>query len=213
MAHTSTARRRFGAALSALGVGIAATAALVGMAGTASAHTPNIKAECTDNGTVLKVHLSNYMRGGENSVQVMDGDTVLLEKTTFSRFFNQTFDGLDATVEHTFTVDVKAWDDPNGDRGFTKVLTARAEACVETPPTSSSSEEVPPTSSEAPPTSSEEVPPPSSAPATTTTTTTEVQEAALAETGASVALPLGIAAVLLVGGGVLLFVVRRRSRA
>ena len=202
MAHTSTARRRFGAALTTLGVGVVAAAALVGMAGTASAHKPEIKAECTDAGTVLEVHLKQYNGNGENSVTVMDGEEVLLEKTVFQSDFDQKFEGLDATVEHTFTVDVKAHDDPSGSQGFTKVMTATAEACVTPPPTSS---EPAPTSSEAPP-----------APTTTTTTVAPAPQGAappLAETGASIAIPLGIGALLLVGGGVLLFVVRRRSRA
>jgi hypothetical protein len=203
MAHTSTARRRFGAALTTLGVGVVAAAALVGMAGTASAHKPEIKAECTDAGTVLEVHLKQYDGRGENSVTVMDGEEVLLEKTVFQSDFEQKFEGLDATVEHTVTVDVKAHDDPNGDKGFTKVMTATAEACVTPPP--SSETPPPPPSSEAPP-----------APPTTTTTEAPAPQGAappLAETGASIAIPLGIGALLLVGGGVMLFVVRRRSRA
>ncbi|HEY7597221.1 MAG TPA: LPXTG cell wall anchor domain-containing protein [Actinophytocola sp.] len=205
MAHPSTARRRFGAALSALGIGVAAAAALVGMAGTAAAHVPDIKAECTDNGTVLQVHLERYDDSGVNTVKVMDGDTVLLDTKQFGRSFDQTFDNLDATVDHVFTADVRAHDDPNGSKGFTRVLTAEAKACVTPPPTTTT--EVPPTSSEAPPV------PPSSAPATTTPAAQPAPAPPLAETGASVALPLGIGAVLLVGGGVLLFVVRRRSRA
>lgn len=205
MAHTSTARRRFGAALTTLGVGVVAAAALVGMAGTASAHKPEISAQCTENGTVLEVHLKQYNANGENSVTVMDGETVLLEKTTFSKDFDKTFEGLDATVEHTFVVDVKAHDDPNGDKGFSRVMEATAEACVTPPPPPSS--EVPPTSSEAPPA------PPSEAPTTTTPAPQPAPAPPLAETGASIALPLGIGAVLLVGGGVLLFVVRRRGRA
>jgi hypothetical protein len=198
MANPSTARRRFGAALTTLGVGVVAAAALVGMAGTASAHKPEINAQCTESGTVLEVHLKEYNGNGENSVSVMDGDTELLAKTTFQSNFDQKFEGLDATVEHTFTVDVKAHDDPTGEHGFTKVLTATAEACVEAPPETTTP----------PPSTSTEAPP-----APTTTTTTEAPAPPLAETGASIALPLGIGAVLLVGGGVLLFVVRRRGRA
>jgi hypothetical protein len=205
MAHTSTARRRFGAALSALGIGAAAVAALVGMAGTASAHTPDIKAECTDNGTVLRVHLEKYDSRGENTVKIMDGDTVLQDTMKFGSNFDQSFDGLDATVAHTFTADVKAFDDPDGSHGFTKVLTASSEACVTPPPTTTT--EVPPTSSEAPPV------PPSSAPVSTTPAAQPAPAPPLAETGASIALPVGIGAVLLIGGGVLLFIVRRRGRA
>jgi LPXTG-motif cell wall-anchored protein len=47
----------------------------------------------------------------------------------------------------------------------------------------------------------------------TTTTPPNVEEAALAQTGASIGLPLGIAGVLIVGGVVLLFVMRRRNKA
>jgi hypothetical protein len=204
MAHPSTARSRFGAAISAVGIGIAAAAALIGMAGTASAHEPQIAAQCTDKGTVVAVKLVRYDGNGMNTVKIMDNDTVLLDTTQFGGSFEQSFDGLDATVDHHFTADVKAHDDPDGSRGFTKVLTADAAACVTPPPTTTT--EAPPTSSEAPP-----VPP-----TTTTTEAPAVQPAPappLAETGASVALPLGIGAVLLVGGGVLLFVVRRRGRA
>jgi hypothetical protein len=204
MAHTSTARRRFGAVLSTLGVGVAAAAVLVGTAGTASAHKPDIKAECTDKGTVLQVNLENYDSNGTNTVKVMDGDQVLLDTTQFGRNFSQSFEGLDATVDHVFTADVKAHDDPDGSKGFTKVLTAEAKSCVTPPPPPSS--EVPPTSSEAPP-----------APPTSATTTTPAPQPApappLAETGASIAIPLGIGAALLVGGGVMLFVMRRRGRA
>lgn len=205
MAHTSTARRRFGAALSALGIGVAAAAALVGMAGTAGAHVPKIKAECTDDGTVLKVNLERYNDRGTNSVKVMDNDEVLLDTTEFGKSFKQTWEDLDATVDHVFTADVKAHDDPTGSKGFTVVLKAEAEACVTPPPPTTTTTEAPPTSSEAPP-----APP---APTTTTPAPQPAPAPPLAETGASVALPLGIGAVLLVGGGVMLFVVRRRSRA
>lgn len=204
MAHTSTARRRFGAALSTLSVGLISAAALVGMAGTASAHKPEIKAECTEDGTVLSVHLKQYKEKGENSVTVMDNDAVLLEKTVFESNFEQTFDGLDATIEHVFTVEVKAWDDPDGEHGFTKTMTAETEACVEPPPPSSE----PP----APTTTTTPAPQPAPAPETTVAPPA-AEEDALADTGASVALPLGIGAVLLVGGGILMFVMRRRGRA
>jgi hypothetical protein len=203
MAHTSTARRRFGAALSVLGVGVAAAAALVGMAGTASAHKPDIKAECTDAGTVLQVNLEKYDASGTNTVKITDGDQVLLDTTEFGQSFSQSFEGLDATVDHVFTADVKAHDDPDGSKGFTKMLTAEAKSCVTPPPTTTT--EAPPTSSEAPP-----APP---APTTTSPAAQPAPAPPLAETGASIALPLGIGAVLLVGGGVMLFVVRRRSRA
>ncbi|MPZ83742.1 MAG: hypothetical protein GEV28_26455 [Actinophytocola sp.] len=205
MAHTSTARRRFGAALSAVGVGVAATAVLVGMAGTASAHTPKVKADCTENGTSLTVKLVSYNDQKDNTVKITDGDTVV-DEATFGESYDFAKDDFDNTVQHEFTVEVKAWDDPKGKEGWSFTKSKTVEACVEAPPEETTTTPPPPAeSSEAPPA------PPASAPETTTST--EVEEAALAETGASVALPLGIGAVLLVGGGVLLFVVRRHGRA
>lgn len=206
MAHTSSPRRRFGAALSALGVGVAAAAALVGMAGTAGAHTPHVKAGCTDEGTFLKVELKSYNAQKDNTVKITDGDTVVAD-TTFKSSYDLAKDDFDNTVQHVFTVEVKAWDDPDGKRGWSFTKTKTVEACVETPPETTTT-----TTTTTPPETSDTPAPPSSAPVTTTTTA-EVEEAALAETGASIALPLGIGAVLLVGGGVLLFVVRRRGRA
>ncbi|HEX2132138.1 MAG TPA: hypothetical protein VHH15_11310 [Actinophytocola sp.] len=213
MAHTSTARRRFGAALGAFGVSAVTAAALVGMAGTASAHTPKFSAECsTDAGvTTLQVELRAYNDKKTNTVTVTDGDKVLVE-TEFGENFEQEWNELDATVDHTFTLDVQAWDDPEGTKGWSFSSKIEVGACVQptTPPEEPQpSEPAPTTEPSAPveePTSSEAAPP-------VAETSTDVEPVALAETGASVALPIGIGAVLLAGGVVLMVVVRRRSRA
>ncbi|MCT2586942.1 hypothetical protein [Actinophytocola gossypii] len=213
MAHTSTARRRFGAALGAFGVtAVTAAAALVGMAGTASAHTPDFSAECSaeEGVTTLQVELRAYNARESNTVKVTDGDTVLAQEK-FGENFSQEWNDLDATVDHTFVIEVQAWDDPNGDRGWSFTRELGVGACVDqtTPPEEPQPSEPPATTEpSAPveePTSSEAAPP--------VAETTEVEPVALAETGASVALPIGIGAVLLAGGVVLMVVVKRRSRA
>src|SRR5690349_4885110 len=181
---------------------------MVGFVGTAAAHTNSSKAECVDDTTTLTVNLTAYSGKHDNSVKITDGETVLDENADFGKEYSKVFE-VPGDVEHLFTIDVKAGD--NDRYSFTKEY--KVEACVETPPPSSSEPSTPPvettTETPAPPTSSEAPP----APTTPPTTTTTEQEEVLAETGASVALPLGIAGVLIVGGAGALFVVRRRSKA
>jgi LPXTG-motif cell wall-anchored protein len=220
MALNSTPRRRFGVTLGAVLTGV--TAGLIGFAGTASAHTPDVKASCEGDTTTLWVQLKSYngKDGKSNTVKVTDGGQSLVD-TTFKSAYEDSFETSGA-VDHVFTVTVKAWDDPQGDKGYSFTKELKVEKCVVETTTSTStetstSETTPPSetsTSETPTSSSTEAPPVSTTTvAPTTTTTAAVEEAALAETGASIGLPLGIAGVLLVGGGILLFVVRRRGKA
>ena len=204
MALNSTPRRRFGVALGVVLTGV--TAGLIGFAGVASAHTPQVNAECKGDTTTLTVDLTQYVRGdnGEtNHVKVLDGATVLDDKD-FQQQYQDSFD-VSGAVDHTFTVSVKAWDDPDGSHKWTKDYELSVKACVTPPPPppTTSTTEVPPTT-----TSTE------AAPVVATTTSPAApaaQGGPLAETGASTALPLGIAGVLILGGVGALFVVRRRS--
>lgn len=215
MALNLTPRRRFGVAL---GVVLATVSTgLIGFAGTAGAHTNRSAAECVDGVTTLTVDLTAYddSKKNKNTVTITDNDEVL-DDAEFGKGYQDTFE-VPGDIDHKFTVDVKAWDDPEGKQGWTFTKVIDVAKCVEptqpptetetTPPTetTTTTTEVPPTS-----TSSEAPPVPTTPP---TTTTTEVQEEALANTGASIALPLGIAGVLIVGGIGALFVVRRRSKA
>ena len=220
MALNSTPRRRFGVTLGAVLTGVAAS--LIGFAGTASAHTPDLKASCEGDTTTLWVHLKSYNAEKSNTVKITDGGQTLAD-TSFKSGYEKSFKTSGA-VDHVFTVTVKAWDDPQGEKGFSFTKELKVEKCViETTTTtttteSSTSETTPPSEtssspSETPTSSSSSAPPVSSTVVPTTTTTAAVEEAALAETGASIGLPLGIAGVLLVGGGVLLFIVRRRGKA
>lgn len=210
MALNLTPRRRFGVAL---GVVLATVSTgLIGLTGTAGAHTNRSSAECVDDTTTLTVDLTAYRDDQQNTVKITDNGTVLHEGE-FGENYQEKFE-VPGDVEHTFTIEVQAWDDPKAEKGWSFTDEHVVEACVvvtepptetteTTPPTETTTDTPAPTSSEAPP-----------APTTPPTTTTPaVQEEALAETGASIALPLGIAGVLIVGGVGALFFVRRRSKA
>jgi LPXTG-motif cell wall-anchored protein len=227
----STPRRRFGVALGVLLTGV--TAGLIGFTGVASAHTPKLSAECKGETTTLNVNLKDYNGQHANTIKVTDGNTTLAEgefKASYSKKFE-----VAGNVDHKFLVSVKAWDDKSGRNGWSFDKTLEIKACVTTPPSSSETTTTTTTTEETTPPSSSETTPPSSSsettttttevtsssseaapvtsPAATTTTSADVENAALAETGASIGLPLGIAGFLLVGGAILLFVVRRRSKA
>lgn len=216
MALNSTPRRRFGVALGVVLTGI--TAGLVGFAGTAGAHTPHIKASCTDGVTTLSVNLTAYNAKEANTVRVTNGDTVL-DDAEFGTDYKNEWE-VAGDVDQTFTVEVSAWDDKSGDKGwsFTKVkevakcVTPTTTTTTDTTTTTTDTTTEPPTSTTttAEPTTTTTVPTTTVPP---TTTTTKVDEAALAETGASIGLPLGIAGVLIVGGAAALFIVRRRGKA
>lgn len=203
MALNSSPRRRYGVGL---GVVLATVSAgMIGFVGTASAHTNRSSAECVDPNTTLTVDLTAYSTQHTNTVKITDGDTVLDENNNFGKEYAKKFD-VPGDVEHNFTIVVKAGDDDK--YSFTKEY--KVEACVEAPPTSETTTPPVETTTETPAPTSSEAPP---APTTPPTTTTTEQEEVLAETGASVALPLGIAGVLIVGGAGALFVVRRRGKA
>ncbi|GGS26365.1 MULTISPECIES: LPXTG cell wall anchor domain-containing protein [Actinokineospora] len=189
---------------------LAATATTV-FAGVAAAHTPYITAECTADGTVLSVRLEAYSGGVTNTVKVTDGDTVLADEEFGTRFEDKWT--VSAEVDHTFTIAVTAGDDASGKRGWTFTRTESEKACVvpTTTPTTTTAEEtttttVAPTTETSPETTSTTRPAPSAVP-----TTPAPSEDELADTGASVALPLGLGALLLVGGVAALVLVRRRA--
>jgi hypothetical protein len=214
MALNSSPRRRFGVALGVVMTGVAA--GLIGFAGIAGAHTPTVTAECKGDTTTLKVNLTAYRAEQDNHVKITDGADVLEDKA-FKNEYTKSFDSSGA-VDHTFRVVVTAWDDAkfNYDKEIVVAKCVVESTTTEptettTEPTETTTTEPTETTTTEPPTSSTE--PPATTTVAPTTTTTAVDEGALAETGASIAVPLGIAAVLLVGGGVALFVVRRRGKA
>jgi LPXTG-motif cell wall-anchored protein len=212
MAATSTTHTWTTLARRALAATAVAAAATVALAVPASAHTPEVEAKCKDEKTVLRVKLENYqVKDGDDKpnsvriVEVTDDGEQLVDEADFGRSFRESYEDFDPTEPHKFVVVVEAFDDPEGKEGWSKEFTEEVEACKEKPEEPSAPEE-PPTSTE-----TEEAPP-----TTTITTTTEVPIGAngqLAETGASIALPAVIGGLLLVGGGAMLFLIRRRSKA
>jgi LPXTG-motif cell wall-anchored protein len=203
MAFDLTSRRWSRFAGRALGVSAVAATALVALAVPASAHTPDAKAVCNaETGkTTLTVNLTRYNSEHPNTVTITEGTTVIAEDADFGTTYQKSFADFSGAVDHTFVVDVKAWDDSTGDKGYSAKLTRTAKACVkDTPPPPSSTT----TTKEAP-----AAPPP-----TTTTTPAPVpQGGRLADTGASIAIPAVVGVLLLAGGGALLFIVRRRRNA
>ena len=126
-ARTHLTRRASWLAVVALTV-----AALVAPAAVA-AHTPRVSLTCEDG---LRVNLTQYNGNGTNSVAVsIDGAPVAGSPFTFSGSFSQTFAAEPPTEAHTATVAVTAWDDPNGNRGWTRTFELSIDACVEPTPT------------------------------------------------------------------------------
>jgi LPXTG-motif cell wall-anchored protein len=194
MAVATVARR-------VLATGAIAGTALLALTIPASAHTNGVSSDCTDNGSYLKVDLTNYNGGVTNTVQVtVDGQSQADEQ--FKSAWNKNWD-LANTAEHSYTVTVKAGDDQDGSQGFSFTKSGKIAACVTPPPTTTTTTVAPTT------TTTSETPVPTTSPAATP----PADQGGLANTGASVGLPLGIGALLLVGGGALLLVVRKRRSA
>ena len=127
-------RRRIGHVAALL---LVATGLVVVTGGAASAHNASVSATCAK----LSVSLTSYQAsGGQNTVKVtVDGATKA--DTAFGSSYNQTFPFADETSSHTWTVQVKAWDDAGGQKGwsFTKSGTsnpcAPPDACPQLPGT------------------------------------------------------------------------------
>ncbi|MCE6994762.1 hypothetical protein LZG04_08065 [Saccharothrix sp. S26] len=209
-----------------VGATVAALAATVFAATPASAHTPKLVAACHDGKTTLSVKLTAYAQQTQqkaNHVKVtLDGEKVLEDKA-----FGASFEGsysASGDVKRVFVVEVTAYDDKKYSFKETKTVDACITQVTTTTPTTTTTTTTTttvdattttttaPTSESSTSTTSSE----SSAPATTTTTAPAVVPVAdtgdgLANTGASIAIPLVIGAVLLGGGAALLIVLRKRA--
>ena len=106
--------RKFLAGLSAMLL----TAGLVTViGGAASAHTPSASADCS----AVTVSLTNYDASGVNHVKVTQAGAV-----TYDADFGATYQAVlpfaDATKVNTWKVEVTAWDDATGSKGYTKTF-------------------------------------------------------------------------------------------
>ena len=77
--------------------------------------------------TKLSVNLSAYVDRGKNTVVIKDGKTELLNKT-FGNNHSQSWNDLDATVQHKFSIKVTTWD------GFNFSEEKTVEPCVKKAP-------------------------------------------------------------------------------
>jgi uncharacterized surface anchored protein len=201
---------------------VAIGAALV-LALPASAHNHTDDAGCVGNDAVLNVHLFQYNGNAKNYVTITDtpdggSATVVVDHKKFGSEYLKTVTDTDATVAHTFTITVKAGD--NDAYSFTD--TKPTPVCKTPPPTTTTTTTttttVPPTTTTtttAPSTTTGTTTPP--APETTTAavvaaTTTTPGSGSLPFTGVNTALPLGIAGLLVVAGGGILFWLRFNAR-
>jgi LPXTG-motif cell wall-anchored protein len=211
MAFTSTSRRWSTVARRAFAATAVAGVALVAAAVPASAHNQEVTDSCDGGKIVLTVDLKNYSNNDAamNTVTVTDGDTMLVDTDGFRSTYNKKF-AVDGSVAHDFKIVIFAEDDPNDEKGFSKIIKhpTRAGKCKAEPTSTTTS----PTKTES---SSPSAEPSSStaAPATTTTTVVVGANASLASTGASIAVPLTIGALLLLAGATMLLIVRKRRKA
>jgi hypothetical protein len=129
--RASVARTRLIRRASWLAV-VALTVAALAVPSAVSAHTPRVSLTCEDG---LRVNLTQYNNNGTNSVAVsIDGEAVDGSPFTFGGSFSETFAVDPETEAHTATVAVSAWDDPNGNRGWTRTFELSIDACVEPTP-------------------------------------------------------------------------------
>lgn len=221
MEFARMARRAFGVSA----VTVTAAVALLAMTAPASAHLPELKAECKDEKAVVSVKLTSYAGGNSNTVTVKDGD-VTLKDQKFGQSYEEKFT-RPGDVAHVFTIAVKASD--GNQYSFTKKLetvacvtptTSTTTTTTSTTTTTTTTTTEPPASTTTTTTTPSETTttttPSSSTPTTTTTTKAIVpvsNESDLANTGASIAIPLIIGLSLLGAGGVALFALRRRRAA
>jgi LPXTG-motif cell wall-anchored protein len=191
--------------------GTAALASLA-LATPASAHTADGWAKCDGKDAVLYVNLTQFAPEKKNTVVIKDGDKVILPTEKFGNAWEKTMGGMDGTVAHTFTIDVKAYDtDMSKGRNFDKHFTYTTKVCDNTPPKPPKPEQPKPpvnTTTEAP---SSSAPPSSSTPAAPAPGGS-TPEPPLAATGASPGwLLLSGLGLVGAGAGTLLFLRRRRS--
>jgi hypothetical protein len=98
-----------------------------------SAHTPNVSLTCQGG---LVINLTQYNGNGTNTVDVsIDDVDVAGSPFSFGSSFSKTIAVTPATQAHTATVEITAWDDPTGSRGWTREFELQIGACVQPTPT------------------------------------------------------------------------------
>jgi hypothetical protein len=93
------------------------------------AHTPQVSLTCEGGLTVV---LTKYSPQGRNQVRITVDGVVIVEQD-FIQEYGLTDQELDPFTSHTAFVQVYAWDDPTGSKGYSKEYTLRLEPCQERP--------------------------------------------------------------------------------
>lgn len=127
-----TRRLRGGGLLATLVTLLAAVAGIGLVAGPASAHTPKVQAECTADGSVVRVSLDTYTAGVTNTVKVVIDGKTADENDNFGTSFNKSYE-LSAATAHTYDVTYTAGDDPDGSHGWSGSAAGTVQACLVTP--------------------------------------------------------------------------------
>jgi hypothetical protein len=117
--------------------------AVIVFVGVINAHTPQATLECDQIGTpTLTVVLLKYNGNGTNQIRItVDGEVII--ETTFIQEYALTVQDLDPFTSHSAFVQVYAWDDPTGSKGFSKEYTLSLEPCQESPTPSPTPEVTP----------------------------------------------------------------------
>jgi hypothetical protein len=115
-------------------------AAVIGGTGAAAiavpafAHTPSVVATCSS----LDVNLTNYSNSHQddevNTVTVTIDGAAVVPTTDFGSSYTYHAD-LASDTAHTYDVNVTAWDDADGKKGYTKDFPGTTTACVTETPT------------------------------------------------------------------------------
>lgn len=188
----------------------------LGVPGTAAAHSTAITASCAAGRTALSVQITNYT--GENTVMVTDNGATLAG-TSFGSEFSLRRD-LDGSIDHAFSVWVKASDDPSGSHGWSYMRSAGVARCATAAaPPAPAAKPVAPRATTVPPTTTTTTsssPAPTSSTTTSTPATTEV-DSVLAGHEVPLSSPEGLSPLWIVLGclvllatGVTTFLIARR---
>ena len=192
---------------------VLALGGMIAVAAPASAHTPEVTADCG----WVDVNLRAYQ---DANVSVVIDDKLVYE-AEFSGQFAKKFDGLALDAPHEWTVTVDAYDGQDGVQ-FDWSESGSIEPCVEATPTPEPTPSEPPVTEPEPsveptvkPTDEASVPPiaePSEEPSASPTPAAE-EPPVLAATGATVGGAIAFAALLAAGGVALVWARKRMQNA
>jgi len=130
--NSATGRPRRGWAALAGGIALAlvlGSGIAVAATGAAEAHTPSVSTSCAGVTVVAASYNTNNGQQTPNSVEAtIDG--VVQAAIPFGNSLTRTFSFVDPSKTNTYTITVKAWDDPKGDNKWTQTFTGKVDPCA-----------------------------------------------------------------------------------